>query len=143
MSDSPSDPFAAFQARRGRTIPTALGVLAVVVFSAVAVGLYANSRSADRLLLIVFGLAIAAVAWRYASIRAVPDRQGLVVRNLLVTRTVPWADVERVEYGGGTPWPSLHLNDGDVVAVMAIQRADGTFGDAEASRLAALVEALR
>ena len=37
---------------------------------------------------------------------------------------------------------SLDLDDGDTLAVMAIQRADAEFGRAEAGRLAALVQAL-
>lgn len=139
MSD---DPFAPFRSRRARVVTLTLGAVAVLVFAAVGVGLYVASGHPDRLLLAAFGLAVAAVCWRYASICALPDREGLVVRNLLLTRTVAWSAVERVEYGGGTPWPTLVLDDGDTLAVMAIQRADGARADAEASRLAALVQAL-
>ena len=34
----------------------------------------------------------------------------------------------------------LDLDDGDTLAVMAIQKADGAFGRAEAGRLSALVQ---
>lgn len=139
MSD---DPFAPFRSRRSRVVTLTLGALALVVFAAVAVGLYVSSGRPDSLLLVVFGPAVAAVCWRYASIHAVPDREGLVVRNLLLTRRVGWSSVERVEYGGGAPWATLVLRDGDVLAVMAIQRADGQSAQAEASRLAALAQAL-
>jgi hypothetical protein len=88
------------------------------------------------------GVAIAVVAWRYASIRAVPSRDGLLVRNLVLSRTLTWPEIIGVQFGGGEPWVSLDLDDGDTLAVMAIQRADGDVSGREASRLAALVQAL-
>lgn len=94
----------------------------------------------DRLLLILLGLAIAALLWRFASIRAVPSKSGLVIRNLIVTRDLEWAQIVRVQFGGGAPWVSVDLDDTDTVAVMAIQKADGAFGQAEAARLSALVQ---
>ena len=84
---------------------------------------------------------IAFLAWRYASIRAVPSRAGLVVRNLVLTRTLEWPEVVGIQFGGGEPWVTLDLEDGDTVAVMAIQKADGPLAGREASRLAALVQA--
>jgi len=96
---------------------------------------------ADRLMLFGLGVAIAVLAWRYASIAAVPSRERLVVRNLVVTRTLEWPEVIGVQFGGGAPWVTLDLDDGDTVAVMAIQKADGELANREASRLAALVQA--
>ena len=51
------------------------------------------------------------------------------------------AEVVGVQFGGGEPWVSLDLDDGDTLAVMAIQKADGDVSGREASRLAALVQA--
>ena len=64
------------------------------------------------------------------------------MRNLVVTRTVAWAQVIDVEFGGGAPWVTLELDDTDTVAVMAIQRADGATAMTEAQRLAGLVRDL-
>lgn len=124
-----------------------MAVLSVVVFATVAVLLPSNAglttwQPADRVLLAGIGVLIALVCWRYASIRAVPTLEGLVVRNLAVTRTVTWAQVIDVEFGGGAPWVSLELDDTDTLAVMAIQRADGPTAMAEAQRLATLVRDL-
>ena len=94
----------------------------------------------DRLLLVLFGVAVAASLWRFASIRAVPSTNGLVIRNLVITRNLEWAQIVRVQFGGGAPWVSVDLDDTDTVAVMAIQKADGAFGQAEAARLSALVQ---
>src|SRR5687768_2302105 len=88
------------------------------------------------------GLSIAALLWRYATIRAIPTREDLTVRNLFTTRTVSWRSVVDVRFSGGDPWVTLELDDTDTLAVMAIQKADGEWGRTEASRLAALVQAL-
>jgi hypothetical protein len=86
---------------------------------------------------------IALMMWRFAALRAVPTPSGLEVRNVLLTRRISWDQVEAVRFAGGDPWVLLDLTDGDQLAVMAVQRADGPYGRAEASRLAALVEAGR
>ena len=140
MSD---DPFAPFRSRRARVVTLTLGAVAVLVFAAVAVGLYVSSGRPDALLLVVFGLAVAAVCWRYASISAIPDREGILVRNLLLTRRSPGqrSSVSTMAAERST-LATLVLDDGDALAIMAIQRADGPSAQAEASRLAALVQAL-
>ena len=99
-----------------------------------------GGRAVDQLMLIFTGAAVAALLWRFASIRAVPSKAGLVVRNLFTTRTLEWAQIIRVQFGGGAPWVSVDLDDTDTVAVMAVQKADGAFGQAEAARLSALVQ---
>ena len=139
--------FRPFRSRRGRLVATVLAVLSLVVFVTVAVLLPSNAglttwQPADRALVVGLGVIIALVCWRYASIRAGPSLDGLVVRNLVVTRTVTWAQVIDVEFGDGAPWVTLELDDTDTLAVMAIQRADGPTAMTEAQRLATLVRDL-
>ena len=139
--------FRPFRSRRGRLVATVMAVLSIVVFVTVAVLLPSNAglttwHPADRALVVGIGVVIALVCWRYASIRAVPSLDGLVVRNLVVTRTVTWAQVIDVEFGDGAPWVTLELDDTDTLAVMAIQRADGPTAMTEAQRLATLVRDL-
>ena len=123
-----------------------MAVLSVLVFAGGAISLpwvdplYGGWGVVDRLLLAFCGLAVAALLWRYASIRALPSTQGLVIYNLIITRKLEWAQIVRVQFGGGAPWVSVDLDDTDTVAIMAIQKADGAFGKAEAARLAALVQ---
>jgi hypothetical protein len=69
----------------------------------------------------------------------VPDATGIVVRNLLVTTHVDWAQIVSVRFGQGRAWVQLDLADGDTLAVMGVQRADGAFAEQEARRLATLV----
>ena len=142
-----ADPFRPFVSRRARLVATVMGVLALVVFGGMAVLLPANAglttwQGGDRVLVALIGVLIAIACWRYASIRAVPTPEGLMVRNLVVTRRVDWAQVIGVQFGGGAPWVTLELDDTDTVAVMAIQRADGVTAEQEAVRLAGLVRDL-
>jgi len=131
-----------FRPRRGRVLPLVMAAIALVVCVTVALGMGAAGqwRLGDQLLLVGLGLAIAAFLWRYASIRAVPDAGGLVVRNLLLTRRVAWDEVVEVRFPQGAPWVSLDLADDDEIAVMAVQRADGDRAMAEAVRLVGLVD---
>ena len=123
-----------------------MSALSVVIFTGGALWMPSVDPSlggwsiSDRLLLTCCGLAVAASLWRFASIRAVPSTRGLVIRNLITTHTLEWAQIIRVQFGGGAPWVSIDLDDTDTVAIMAIQKADGAFGLAEAARLSALVQ---
>ena len=142
-----TDAFAVFRSRRGRAMAGVMGAAVLVLSVVGAVLLPGPSQGghwsvADRLMLVGFGLAITLFLWRYAQIRAVPTRDGLTVRNLLLTHRIEWSQVLAVQFSGGDPWLRLDLDDTEQVAVMAIQKADGAFGRAEAARLAALVEAL-
>jgi hypothetical protein len=143
---TPTDALAPFRPRRGRLVAVGMLWCSLVVFGAIAVLMPAQPDGrwglGDRLMFFGLGVLLALLAWRYAAIVAVPSRDGLVVRNLVVTRTLTWPEILGVQFGGGEPWVSLDLEDGDTVAVMAIQKADGPLADREASRLAALVQAL-
>jgi len=123
-----------------------MAVLSLLIFAGGAISLpradplFGGWGVLDRLLLVSCGAAVSALLWRYASIRAVPSPQGLVIRNLVTTRKLEWAQIVRVLFGGGAPWVSVDLDDTDTVAVMAIQKADGAYGRAQAARLSALVQ---
>jgi hypothetical protein len=95
----------------------------------------------DRAGFLLIGAGVVWFLYRQATVRAVPSREGLLVRNLVHTRTIAWEQVTDVRFGGGRPWVQLDLDDGDTLAVMAVQRADGPSSTAQASRLAALVAA--
>jgi len=135
-------PDAPFRPRRGRAMPLVMAVVALVVCAGVAVGMGASGQwgPGDQVSLVALGVALAAFLWRYASIRAVPDADGLTVRNLIVTRRVAWDEVVEVHFAEGAPWVTLELADDDELAVMAVQRADGPFARDEALRLARLVD---
>jgi hypothetical protein len=134
-----------FRPHRGRVVALAGAATSVVLFGVLAVAVpgtgLAGWGTADSLLLLGFGLLVSTLMWRYASVRASPDPDGLLVRNLMVSRRVAWAQIEGLRFRGGDPWVVLDLVDGEEVAVMAVQRSDGQRSRAEAARLVALIQA--
>ncbi len=129
---------APFRPRFARVVTIALAVL--VVASTVAIILAMSVLSTgDRVGFVLVGGLIVWFLWRQATVTARVDDDGLTVRNLVFTRRLEWAEIVSVRFGSGRPWVQLDLSDGDTLAVMGIQRADGEFADAEARRLATLV----
>jgi hypothetical protein len=121
-------------------VAVSVGVMSVLLFGGLAAAV-PSAGAPDRVAIAAFGLAIAWFMWRYATLAAVPSPERLLVRNLLTTRSLEWAEVVEVHLVVGAPWVTLDLDDGDTLAVMAIQKADGEYGRSEAARLAALVAA--
>lgn len=136
MAGDPLD--APFRPRLARVVPLVIAGL-VVVLTGVLVVVMDSIGTLDRAGFVLFSLAIAWFCWRQASVSAVPDATGLRVRNLLITTHVTWAQVVSVRFGQGRPWVQLDLADGDTLAVMGVQRADGPYAEREARRLATLV----
>jgi hypothetical protein len=134
---------ATFRPRRGRRVATWIGLTQGVLFTAIAVLMPSDGPAGlgvfDRLGFLAFGGAIGTLLWRFARLAVFVDDAGLRVRNLAADRLLEWAEVVTVRFGGGHPWVTLDLADGEPFAVMAIQRADGPFAEAEARRLATLV----
>ena len=127
-----------FRPRFARLVTLGLAVL--VAGSTVAIMLAMTALSTgDRIGFALVGGLIVWFLWRQASVAALVDDDGLTVRNLVFTRRLEWAEIVSVRFGSGRPWVQLDLSDGDTLAVMGIQRADGAFADAEARRLATLV----
>ncbi|MEV0891069.1 PH domain-containing protein [Promicromonospora sp. NPDC050262] len=137
------DHFRTFRGRFGT--PTAYGIAVLFAGGCTFVALAASGPGADaanRIAIIVFGLLGALIAWRFGAVRAVPDRSGLTVVNYATSRRLTWPEIVTVRFGPNDPWVHLDLADGDVLAVMGIQRADGEHGMAEARRLVALIAEL-
>lgn len=131
--------YAPFRPRAARVVSAVLAV-AIFVGTVVFVALLAEWLGPPSAVgVAVLGLLITWFCWRQATVRADVDEQGIVVRNLVVTRRLEWAQIVSVRFGGGRPWVQLDLSDGDVLAVMGVQQADGDLATAEAGRLAALV----
>lgn len=140
-----SDPYAPFVPRRGRQVALGFGIASLLLFGVLALVVPSTAlpgwSALDSWLLFGFGVLVAASMWRFAALRATPSTSGLVVRNVLLTRRVGWAQVSRVRFSGGDPWVVLDLSNGEQLAVMAVQKSDGDFARSESRRLAALVQA--
>lgn len=138
-----ADLYAAFRPRSARVVAVVLAVLTVLGLGALAVVVPSTAAitttAGDRLAIAGLALGIGWFCYRQATVRAIPDEEGVTVRNLLLVRRVEWSEVISVRFGQGRPWAQLDLADGDTLAVMAVQRADRAFAEGEARRLATLV----
>ncbi|HET9656040.1 MAG TPA: PH domain-containing protein [Kineosporiaceae bacterium] len=134
---------APFHPLRARRMSRTIALVEFVVVGAPALFVAESGPGAfgwaDRLSIVVLGTLIAAVIFRFSMLVAVPTEDGFTVHNLIRRTELEWAQIVSVRFGGGNPWVLLDLADGETLAVMAIQRADGARGEAEASRLATLV----
>ncbi|MGH3687759.1 MAG: PH domain-containing protein [Pseudonocardiaceae bacterium] len=123
---------AVFEARprKSRRVAMAAAALLVVVFAVVAVLLRRTStgvyfRVSDQVAMMLLGLLLAGAALLFARPRVRAGADGVEVRNVIGTRTLPWELVLRVSFPDGAPWARLELPDDEYLAVMAIQSADG------------------
>jgi hypothetical protein len=116
--------------RKARRVAVAAAVLLVVVFAVVAVLLRRTStgvyfRPSDQVAMMLLGVLLGGAALLFARPRVRAGADGVEVRNVLGTRTLPWELVLRVSFPEGAPWARLELPDDEYIAVMAIQSADG------------------
>ena len=130
---------AVLRPKRSRLVALAVAGLVVTAFAVLIVALGEGLGWSDRIGFVLLAGALVWFLWRLASVRAVPSRSGLHVRNLIVERDLSWAQIVSVRFGGGNPWALLDLDDGETLPVMGIQRSDGARAVAESRRLATLV----
>ncbi len=116
--------------RKARWVAIAAAVLLVVVFTVVAAllrrtptGVY--FQVSDQVAMMLIGLLLAGAALLFARPRVRAGADGVEVRNLGGSRTLPWQLVVRVSFPDGAPWARLEIPDDEYLAVMAIQAADG------------------
>jgi hypothetical protein len=126
-----------------------VGAVAVVaLFIVVAVLLRGNEtgvyfRFADQVALVVLGLLIGGGVLLLARPRVRADAEGIEVRNILMTRRLPWHFVRRVAFPDGASWARLDLPDDEYLPVLAIQAVDGYRAVEGIARLRALHSASR
>jgi hypothetical protein len=116
--------------RKARRVAVAAAVVLIAVFTVVAVllretptGVY--FQLSDQVAMVLVGLLLAGAVLLFARPRVRAGAEGIEIRNLLGTRTVPWDLILRVSFPDGAPWARLELPDDEYIAVMAIQAADG------------------
>ncbi len=126
-----------------------VGAVAIVVlFTAIALVLRNTDtgvffRTADQVAMILIGVFIAGGILLVARPRVRADAAGIEVRNILLTRRLPWGEVERVAFPDGASWARLDLPDYEYLPVMAVQAVDGQRAVDAIRRLRALHAAAR
>ena len=128
--------------RRLRLICALAAAALVAVMTVVAVLLKSSTtgvvafQTADQVAMVGLGLAMGAAVLWVARPRVDADSSGIRVRNVLGNHELPWSVVRAVRFDRHSPWATLLLSNGDELAVLAVQAADG-------ERAAVAVEGLR
>ena len=142
MPDEPAPSPVSAVPRRLRLICVLAAVAIVTVMTVVAVLLKSSTtgvvafRTADQVAMMGLGLAMGAGVLWLARPRVDADARGIRVRNVLGNHELPWSIVRAVRFDRHSPWATLLLSNGDELAVLAVQAADG-------ERAAVAVEGLR
>lgn len=100
-----------------------LFVVVAVLLRTADTGVY--FRLADQIAMVAIGALIAGGVLLLARPRVRADADGIEVRSVLVTRTLPWEVVERVAFPDGASWARLELIGDDYLPMLAIQAVDG------------------
>ncbi|WP_338051664.1 PH domain-containing protein [Pseudonocardia acidicola] len=109
----------------GAVATAVLFVVVAVVLRNSTTGVY--FRFADQVAMVLLGLLIAAGVLLLARPRVRADAAGIEVRNILVTRYVPWELVRGVSFPDGSSWARLDLPDDEYLSILAIQAVDGRY----------------
>lgn len=125
----------------GAVFVAVLFVVIAVVLRNSPTGVY--FRVADQVAMVVLGLLIAGGVLLLARPRVRADAAGIEVRNIVLTRYLPWELVERVAFPDGASWARLDLPDDEYLAVLAIQAVDGQRAVEGITKLRALHAAAR
>ncbi len=83
-------------------------------------------QTSDQVAVFLLGVLIAAGLMVFARPRIRADRDGLWVRNIFGSHTVPWSLVAAVRFEDKSWWATLEFLDGDLLALLAVQAIDGT-----------------
>ena len=113
-----------------RLLCGALGVVVFGVMLVVAVTLPSSSTGvvafgpADQVAIAGLGLILAVGIALLGRSRVDADAGGVRVRNVVFTRELSWRAVRAVRFDRKSPWASLSLENGDEMAVLAVQAVD-------------------
>jgi hypothetical protein len=102
-----------------------IAAFAVVVGAGVLGALLPDPfKGGDKVAVGLMGLPVAAVLLLLARPSVTASADGLVVRNLVGSRRLSWAEVVAIRLGPDDSWASIDVADGTSLAVMALQTAD-------------------
>jgi PH (Pleckstrin Homology) domain-containing protein len=115
-----------------------VGVMVAVAVLLRNVSTGVQFRLADQVAMVLLGviMAVAILVPAHAVVRA--DADGVRVRNVLITRALPWTEILEVGFPHGARWARLELAYDEYLPVCAVQLVDGQRAVAAMRRLRAL-----
>lgn len=81
-------------------------------------------RTADQFAIAGLALVLAGAVLLWTRPRLKVGPAGLLVRNILDDRMIPWPDVVDISFPRGKRWARLNLEHDEYIPVLAIQTAD-------------------
>lgn len=93
----------------------------------------------ERVIVVAFGLALAAIAAGLARCRLVAREEGVTIVNGYRKRSFHWNQLVAISLRPGGPWAVIDLSDGTTVSAMAIQSSDGPRAMAQVRAVRALI----
>lgn len=98
----------------------------MVLVGAVVLGvsLPAPYKGGDQVGVALCGVPVAAVLWMLARPSVTASDEGLLVRNLVGSRRLAWAEVVSIRLGPDDSWATIDVSDGTSLPVMALQTVD-------------------
>lgn len=119
---------AEFRPRKLRQL--AVGVAALIAVSGIVVAVFNNRssgaylRPADQIAMGGIALMLAGGVLVLTRPRVRVGRQGLLVRNVVDDRLIPWSEVVDVSFPPGKRWARVEIGAYEYVPLVAIQLAD-------------------
>jgi hypothetical protein len=141
-----SKPLLSVRPRIVRTLTVILAPATTLAFAALSIYLetigWRSWHVFDIVWMNYLGLAFGLIIWRLGAIRVRAYPDGLHVRNLFSSRTVPWTAIVGVHMhpAGTSPWAVLDLGDGTTFALHAIQVSEGERAQEACRELRRLVD---
>ncbi len=116
--------------RRMRLLCAVLALVVVAVMAFVAAELKETTntvvtyRTSDQIAMLGLGLVLGAGILFLGRSRVDADAAGVRVRNVVVHHELPWSAVRAVRFERTSSWASLLLENGEEIALLAVQAVD-------------------
>lgn len=115
--------------RRIRWVAWPLAIFLVVFFAVGAALVHVGTSGfrfqvSDQIAMVVIGLLLGAGVLLFTRPRVRAGPEGVEVRSSVLTKVVPWSDVEAVSFPDGLQFARLELPDDEYLTVAALQAVD-------------------